>query len=91
MPPKTLPGLPRSLPRLPKSLSGPPKSFRGEAGPPPPELPEYKPPSLLTQHKGLAVVFGILFLALAAYFVWSLRAPRASPPAQPIYVEAAPQ
>jgi hypothetical protein len=78
---------------LPKSLPRPPKSFRGEGGRPPPGLPhEYKPPSLLAQHKGLAVVFGILFLGLAVYFVWSLRAPRSSAPQKPpIYVEAVPQ
>jgi len=56
------------------------------------ELPEYKPPSLLAQHKGLAITFGILFVALAA---WCLSTPRGSrytpPPKQPIYVDTVAQ
>jgi hypothetical protein len=79
-----------------------PRSFRGEGGAPPPEaLYEYKPPSLLAQHKGLAVIFAILCVAFAVY---CLRVPlprksspagpatprhekQRTPPAQPIYVE----
>jgi hypothetical protein len=68
-----------------------PRSFRGEAPngyPEPGAIREYQPPSILAQHKGLAIVFGILFVALAAYFVKSLSAAhRSSPPVQPVYIE----
>ena len=81
-----------------------PRSFRGEGGAPPPEaLYDYKPPSLLAQHKGLAVIFAILCVAFAVY-CFKVPLPRKSappapavpgtphqeqrtPPAQPIYVE----
>jgi hypothetical protein len=56
------------------------------------ELPEYKPPSMLAQHKGLAITFAVLLIVLA---VWCLTTPRgtryAPPPKQPIYVETVPQ
>jgi hypothetical protein len=74
-----------------------PRSFRGEGGIPPPEaLYEYKPPSLLAQHKGLAVIFAILCVAFAAYCFKAPRARQSMPPppvpakpvpAKPIYVE----
>jgi hypothetical protein len=68
-----------------------PRSFRGEQPsgyPEPGAIREYRPPSILAQHKGLAIVFGILFLALAVYFVKSLGAAhRSAPPAQPVYIE----
>jgi hypothetical protein len=74
-----------------------PRSFRGEGGVPPPEaLYECKPPSLLAQHKGLAVIFAILCVALAVYCLKVPRPRESSPapavpatpvPAQPIYVE----
>jgi hypothetical protein len=53
---------------------------------------EYKPPSMLAQHKGLAIAFAVLLIVLA---VWCLTTPRgtryAPPPKQPIYVETVPQ
>jgi len=76
-----------------------PRSFRGEgsSGPPPPgSMFEYKPPSMLAQHKGLAVAFALL---CAAFAVWCFTSPRAyrdsqpappPPPTQPIYIEAVP-
>lgn len=72
-----------------------PRSFRGEGGMPPPDtLYEYKPPSLLAQHKGLAVIFAILCMAFAVYCFKVPRAQHSAPPvpakpvpAKPIYVE----
>jgi len=47
---------------------------------------------MLAQHKGLAVVFAVVFLGLAIY---CFKAPHGSryapPPKQPIYVDAVPQ
>jgi hypothetical protein len=58
----------------------------------PTEVYIYKPPSMLAQYKGLAVVFAIVCLGLAIY---CFKAPHGSryspPPKQPIYVEAVPQ
>ncbi len=72
-----------------------PRVFRGEEAAdltPTDVLPEYKPPSLLTQHKGVTIVFGILCLALAAYWVKSVRAARdLPPPVQSVYIEMVPQ
>jgi hypothetical protein len=47
---------------------------------------------MLEEHRGLVIVFGILFLALAAYFVKSvLAAPKPPPPpVQSVYVEVVP-
>jgi hypothetical protein len=71
------------------------KSFRGEDSNGYPDLSslnEYKPPSLLAEHKGIAIVFGILCLALAAYWIKSLGAAHNSPPApQSVYIEVVPQ
>ncbi len=72
-----------------------PRSFRGEGGLPPPEvLYDYKPPSLLAQHKGLAVIFAILCVAFAVYCFKVPRSRQSAPPsparplpAKPIYVE----
>jgi hypothetical protein len=44
---------------------------------------------MLEEYRGLAIVFAILALALAAYFIKSLRASR--PPPQPVYIQAVPQ
>jgi hypothetical protein len=67
-----------------------PRSFRGD-GIPPGALYEYKPPSLLAQHKGLALLFVLLCLGLAVYCFTQPRATRFPPkqfvPAKPIYVE----
>ncbi len=82
-----------------------PRSFRGEGlsgYPPPGSIHEYKPPSLLAEHKGMAVVFVIIcaVLACAVYRYQSPphpAAPQAQParaapnPPPPIYVEAIPQ
>ncbi|MGC1387631.1 MAG: hypothetical protein ACLPX1_00535 [Steroidobacteraceae bacterium] len=63
----------------------PPRSWRAEAY-------VYKPPSMLAQHKGLAVVFAILCLVFTAYCFMAPHGTRYSPPPkQPIYVDAVPQ
>lgn len=58
----------------------------------PADVSTYKPPSVLAQYKGLAVVFAAVFLGLAIY---CFKAPHGSryapPPKQPIYVDAVPQ
>ena len=48
---------------------------------------------MLQEYRGLAVVFAILGLALAAYFIKSLRAarPPSPPPAQSVYIEVVPR
>jgi len=48
---------------------------------------------MLEEYKGLAVVFAILALALAGYFIKSLRSarPPAPPPAQSVYIQVVPQ
>lgn len=71
-----------------------PRTFRGEE----PRFPEagaieeYKARSMIEEYRGLAIVFAILFLALAVYFVKSvLAAPKPQPPpAQSVYVEMVP-
>jgi hypothetical protein len=47
---------------------------------------------MIEEYKGLAVLFAILFVALAVYFVKSiLAAPKpAPPPAQSVYIEVVP-
>jgi hypothetical protein len=72
-----------------------PRSFRGEEStgyPEPGSIQQYKPLSMLARHKGVGLVFGILALALAVYFVKSLHAARPSPPpTQSIYIQVIPQ
>ena len=73
-----------------------PRSFRGEESrgyPEPGAIREYKARSMIEEYKGLAIVFAILALALAAYFIKSLRAARPAPPppAQSVYIEVVPQ
>jgi hypothetical protein len=48
---------------------------------------------MIEEYRGLAIVFAILFLALAVYFVKSvLAAPKPQPqPPQSVYVEMVPQ
>ncbi|GAC1303264.1 MAG: hypothetical protein NVS9B2_06010 [Steroidobacteraceae bacterium] len=48
---------------------------------------------MLEEHRALAIVFGMLFLALAAYFVKSvLAAPKPQPPpVQSVYVDVVPE
>jgi hypothetical protein len=72
-----------------------PKSFRGEESsgyPDPAAVSRYKARSMIEEYKGLAVVFAILFVALAVYFVKSiLAAPKpAPPPTQSVYIEVVP-
>jgi hypothetical protein len=72
------------------------RSFRGEEStgyPEPGAIPPYQPPPLLVQYRGLAIVFAILGVALAAYFIKSvLTAPKpAAPPVQSVYIEVVPQ
>ncbi len=76
-----------------KKLKPAPRAFRGELPPDYPDpLPAYKVKTLLEEYRVLAIVFGVLGLALAIYFVKSiLRAP--PPPApvlQSVYVETVP-
>ena len=68
-----------------------PRSFRDKnLNVPPP--PEYQPPSMLAQHKGLAILFAVVFMAIAAYCYLVPRGTRyAAPPKQPIYVDSVPQ
>ena len=73
-----------------------PRSFRGEESrgyPEPDAIREYKARSMFEEYRGLAIVFAILALALAAYFIKSLRAarPPAPPPIQSVYIEVVPQ
>lgn len=72
-----------------------PRLFRGEEStgrPEPGSLSEYKARSMLEEYRGLAIVFGILALALAVYFIQSIRAaPHSAPPAQSVYIEMIPQ
>ncbi len=73
-----------------KKLKPAPRLFRGELPEGYPEpLPPYKVKTLLEEYRGLAIVFGVLALALAVYFVRSiLRAPPPPPPAQQsVYIE----
>jgi hypothetical protein len=71
-----------------------PRVFRGEEprGPGPGELHEYKSRSMFEEYRGLAIVFAVLGLALAAYFIKSmLAAPKTPPPpVQSVYIEAVP-
>ncbi len=69
--------------------------FRGEPprGPHAGDIPEYKPRTMLEEYRGLAIIFGVLALALTVYFIRSmLRAPKPQPPpAQSVYIETLPQ
>jgi hypothetical protein len=70
--------------------------FRGEesaASSDPVAVNDFRPKSMYEEYRGLTLVFAILALALAVYFVVSmLRAPKpAPPPVQSVYIEALPQ
>ena len=71
-----------------------PRVFRGEEprGPEPGALHEYKSQSMIEEYRGLAIVFAVLGLALAVYFIKSvLAAPKpAPPPVQSVYIETVP-
>ena len=72
-----------------------PRVFRGEEhrGYEPNSISEYRAKSMIEEYRGLAIVFAILAVALAVYFVKSvLAAPKpAPPPVQSVYIEAVPQ
>jgi hypothetical protein len=67
-----------------KKLKPAPRLFRGELPPDYPEpLPPYKVPTLLEEYRVLAIVFGVVALALTVYFIKSiLMAPPPPPPVQ---------
>ena len=69
-----------------------PRSFRGESDPlPPPDLFQYKPPSVFAEHRGIVIVFAILCLALTIYWIRSVRAAKAAPePVRSVYIEMVP-
>ena len=77
-----------------KKLKPAPRAFRGELPPGYPEPGELQPikiKTVLEEYRALAIVFGILALALAAYFIKSiLRAPVHQPPPPSVYVEMVP-
>jgi hypothetical protein len=78
-----------------KKLKPAPRAFRGELPPGYPEpgaLPRPKIKTMFEEHRALAIVFGILALALGAYIIKSiLRAPTHQPPPPPaVYVEMVP-
>jgi hypothetical protein len=71
-----------------------PRTFRGEESsgyPEPGAILKYEAPSMLAQYRGLAIVFAILALALAAYFIKWMLAPRPPAPAQSVYIDVVPQ
>ncbi len=86
-------------PRMPTS----PSAYR-ERNPYTPPPPEYKPPSLLAEHRGLAILFVAIAIGFAAYGWKTVHAParraapaRLPPPtaapaatSRPIYIEALP-
>ncbi len=71
-----------------------PRVFRGEEprGPGPGDLQEYRARSMIEEYRGLAIVFAVLGLALAAYFIKSMLAgPKPPPPpVQSVYIETVP-
>jgi hypothetical protein len=72
-----------------------PRSFRGEESsgyPEPGTLQEYRSRSMVEEYRVLAIVFGVLFLALTAYFIKSVLGARTpTAPTQSVYVEVVPQ
>jgi hypothetical protein len=80
---------------VPKFNSIGPKSFRGELPPgfiEPGAIKEYKSRPMIEEYRALAIVFGILTLALTAYVIKSIvTAPsKPPPPVQSVYIEAVP-
>jgi hypothetical protein len=70
--------------------------FRGEKSrgfPEPGELQEYKSRSMVEEYRGLAIVFAVIGVLLAAYFIkWIILAPTPPPPpVQSVYIEELPQ
>jgi hypothetical protein len=76
-----------------KKLKPAPRAFRGELPPDYPEpLPPYKVQTLLEEYRVLAIVFGIVALVLAVYFVKSILTapPPPAPVQQSVYIETVP-
>ena len=71
-----------------------PRVIRGEEprGPGPGEIHEYRARSMVEEYRGLAIVFAVLGLALAGYFIKSMLAgPKpAAAPVQSVYIETVP-
>ena len=70
-----------------------PRAFRGEESrgfPEPGAITEYKAKSMIEEYRGLAIVFAILGLALAAYFIKSLLRAPPPPPVQSVYIDLVP-
>jgi hypothetical protein len=79
-----------------KKLKPAPRAFRGELPadyPPPGELQPVKIKTMFEEYRALTIVFAVLALALAAYFIkWIVLAPAHQPPPLPsVYVEVVPQ
>jgi len=73
-----------------------PRVFRGEEsrGYTPDSIRKYESRSMIQEYRGLAIVFAILSLALAVYFVKSvLRGPHVPPPPPPqsVYIDVVPR
>ncbi len=71
-----------------------PRVFRGEEsrGYEPDAITQYKARSMVEEYRGLAIVFAVIALGLAVYFIKSvLSAPKpAPPPVQSVYIEPVP-
>ena len=83
-----------------------PSAYR-EQNPYKPPPPEYNPPSMLAEHRGLAIILAVASIAFAVYCLKGPTRPRNLPrtpiaqshtpaaaapaPAQPIYIEAIPE
>ena len=73
-----------------------PRRFVGEESrgfPEPGEITEYKARSMVEEYRGLAIVFAVIAVALAAYFIkWVIFAPKKPPPpVQSVFIETVPQ
>ena len=76
------------------------RTFRGEEAPgaalpgatDPGAINDYRPKSMFEEYRGLVIVFAVLALALALYFIRSvLRAPKpAPPPVESVYIDTVP-
>jgi hypothetical protein len=70
------------------------RTFHGEqSAADPVAVNDFRPKSMFEEYRALTIVFGIVALALAVYFVISvMKAPKpAPPPVQSVYIEALPQ
>lgn len=51
-------------------------------------MQDYKPPSMFAQYKGLAIMFAMVLLAVAVYFIKLPRTPlHIEPPTQEVYID----